>query len=141
MNSLSFIDFFSILMYCQCRMLLSKGCSCFFSRPCGKEKRAFVRLLPPLFRQHRPPHFVYCVYPRPVVNKKAWRSAHCTTAIPFALAFRPKESCCFSFYRVWNTPEDHFFCQSLAIFFHAKQARMAQGKNLPGRRRVISCTR
>ncbi len=59
-------------MCCQCRRSLNKDFTCYFSRPCGKE--AFVRLLPPppspLFRQHRPPHFVYCVYPRPVVNKK-----------------------------------------------------------------------
>ncbi len=134
-------------MCCQCRRSLSKGCPCFFSRPCGRKKRAFVRLLPlpPLFRQHRPPHFVYCVYPEACCKQKAWRSAHCTTQSHLLWLFpwlSSQKRVAVSPYTICvEYAGGPFFLPKLGHFFHAKQARMAQEKNLPGRRRVSSCTR
>ena len=94
---------------------------------------------PPLFRQHRRRILFIAFTPRPVVNKTQG-PGHCTTAIPFALAFRPKRVAVSPSTVCGKTSEDHFFCQSLAIFFHAKQARMAQEKRNKKRQLLYKMT-
>ncbi len=139
MNSLPFIDF--LLFLCVVNAAGHRTKTVLVSSLGPVEKGLRPTVAPPLFSGNTARRILFIAFtPRPVVNKKAGKSAHCTTAIPFALAFKPKESCCFSLYRVWNTAEDHFFLPKLGHFFHAKQARMAQEKRNKKRQLLYKMT-